>query len=62
MTLLDYMPRGHGDSMEENSSLYILTLPSFVAIDIVVMDIYNYFDLPRDLAIPRDYMVMRLCR
>ena len=56
------MPRGHGDSMEENSSLYILTLPSFVAIDIVVMDIYNYFDLPRDLAIPRDYMVMRLCR
>ena len=55
------MLRGHGDSMEENSSLFILTLPSLIAIDIMVMDIYNYFDLSRDLAIPRDYMVMCLC-
>ena len=43
------MIKGSGDFMEENSSLYIPTLPKLIAIDIVLMS--------RDLT-KRNYTVM----
>ena len=39
MTLQDHLIKGSGDFMEQNSSLYIPTLPKLIAIDIVLVDI-----------------------
>ena len=39
VTLQDYVIKGSSDFMEENSSLYIPTLPKLIAINIVLMDI-----------------------
>ena len=38
-TLQDHVVEGSGDFMARNSSLYILTLPKVIAIDIVVIHI-----------------------
>ena len=44
MTVQNHVIKGSGQFMEANS-LYIPTLPKLTAIDIVLMDIYNYFSL-----------------
>ena len=39
VTLQDHVIKGSSDFMEENSSLYIPTLPKLIAIYIVLMDV-----------------------
>ena len=58
VNLQDHAIKGSGDFREGNSSLYIPTLPKLIAIDILLMDVYNYFSLLRDITTPRDYMVI----
>ena len=56
MTLQDHAIKGPWEFMEERSSLYILILPSLVAIGTVVVEIYFWF--VHDVTRPRDYVVM----
>ena len=59
VNLQDRVIKDPYDFIKESFFLYIPTLLSLLVIDIVVMDIwiYNDFNLSRDIARQRDYMV-----
>ena len=60
VNLQDRVIKDPCDFIKESFFLYIPTLLSLLVIDIVVVDIwiYNDFNLSRDIARQRDYMVM----